>query len=969
MAIITENNGDANADSGTRYSISLGDVFQGTLEPADDKDWVRVELSEGTIYDFTLSDVDSARFELFDAAGNRIVRGGATSSGAKLIFSPDATATYYIQAGSTDDAFSGGYELSLVENTIPVGSYDEIADYLADGYWEWLGGSRVAFPVGPGGTLTADISVLPEAGRQLARWAFEAWTNVTGIGFEVVEDNNADIIFTNEPDDLASGGPTAVRNGLIIAAGVNIPDVYYARDGSSVDSFTFYVFLHEIGHALGLGHSGPYPADPDTPAATFGIENIYLIDSYQASVMSYIHQVRNTYIDASFAVNVTPMIADIIAIQDLYGVPAGIRAGDTVYGYQSNLDGYLGEFFKLWTGEESAFIGVALEHTHEYPTVKPAFADLDGDGDADLVIGKETAVLYYFENTGTSADPAFTERTGTANPLDGIAVGYYGAPAFTDLDGDGDQDLVVGNSNGADRHGEIVYLENTGTATSPGFTQRTGAANPFDHITIASWCSLAFADLDGDGDPDLVVGNEDGDVHYHENVGTPANPEFALRSGESSPVSDINAEERSVPVLVDLDHDDDYDLVIGNRQGKIYYFENTGTTTNPAFTQRIASDNPFHVATTGRYAAPALVDLDGDGDHDLAIGQQNGLIPYFENTGTPARPGFSAQHLANPTTFTIYDNGGHDTLDLRTDTEDQRVDLGPEGISDVFGLTGNLVIARDTVIEDFIAGSGDDLIAGNAVANHLNGRDGDDRLWGSGGDDILEGGAGADRLDGDAGLDRVTYRGSDAAVTVKLDAGTAMGGHAEGDVLAEIENVTGSDYGDVLWGDGGANRLEGGAGNDELRGNGGDDRLDGGAGADMLDGGPGPTCSTAGRALTCSTAGRGPTCSTAGRAPTCSTAGRGLIPLRTSIQTGASWCACMTPARSGTAMPRGIRWLLSSTWSAAGTTTSWPAMAAITGWRGVTAMTTCTAARPAGTTRCWAGTGTTGYSAARATIR
>ena len=120
---------------------------------------------------------------------------------AKLIFSPDATATYYIQAGSSNYAFSGDYELSLVENTIPVGNYDEIADYLTDGYWEWRGGSRAAFPVGPGGTLTADISVLPEAGRQLARWAFEAWTNVTGIRFEFVEDNHADIIFTNEPED------------------------------------------------------------------------------------------------------------------------------------------------------------------------------------------------------------------------------------------------------------------------------------------------------------------------------------------------------------------------------------------------------------------------------------------------------------------------------------------------------------------------------------------------------------------------------------------------------------------------------------------------------------------------------------------------------------------------------------------------------------------------------------------------
>ena len=68
---------------------------------------------------------------------------------------------------------------------------------------------------------------------------------------------------------------------------------------------------------------------------------------------------------------------------------------------------------------------------------------------------------------------------------------------------------------------------------------------------------------------------------------------------------------------------------------------------------------------------------------------------------------------------------------------DQYVDLRPEGISDVYGLKGNLVIARDTLVENFMAGSGDDRIIGNATANHL--------VAGAG-DDVLEGGAGADML-------------------------------------------------------------------------------------------------------------------------------------------------------------------------------------------------------------------------------
>ena len=111
--------------------------------------------------------------------------------------------------------------------------------------------------------------------------------------------------------------------------------------------------------------------------------------------------------------------------------------------------------------------------------------------------------------------------------------------------------------------------------------------------------------------------------------------------------------------------------------------------------------------------------------------------------------------LNNPVALTLYDNGGTDTLDLRTDTGDQRVDLRAEGISDVFGLTGNLVIARDTAIENFIAGSGNDEVIGNAAVNRLEGRAGDEELRGNEGDDVLEGGAGAYQLHGGAGADRL----------------------------------------------------------------------------------------------------------------------------------------------------------------------------------------------------------------------
>ena len=109
-----------------------------------------------------------------------------------------------------------------------------------------------------------------------------------------------------------------------------------------------------------------------------------------------------------------------------------------------------------------------------------------------------------------------------------------------------------------------------------------------------------------------------------------------------------------------------------------------------------------------------------------------------------------------------------------------------------------------------------------------------DQLYGDSGDNILEGGRGGDYLSGGLGIDTASYAGSSGAVTVNLATGSALGGDAQGDRLASIENLIGSDHNDTLTGHAGRNVLEGGAGDDRLDGGWGDDHLDGGAGIDTV---------------------------------------------------------------------------------------------------------------------------------------
>jgi len=171
----------------------------------------------------------------------------------------------------------------------------------------------------------------------------------------------------------------------------------------------------------------------------------------------------------------------------------------------------------------------------------------------------------------------------------------------------------------------------------------------------------------------------------------------------------------------------------------------------------------------------------------------------------------------------------------------------PEGVSislsTTYGYGGTAEGDRLHGIEN-LAGSGyGDYLAGQIGNNELFGLGGHDVLAGGGGSDILNGGSGndtlnggsgADDLYGDAGTDAASYFDSAERVIIHLFAGFGQSGDAEGDTFHSIENVVGSAYDDLMWGNGGSNLLRGMDGHDAIGGMDGDDTLEGGNGNDAL---------------------------------------------------------------------------------------------------------------------------------------
>ena len=289
----------------------------------------------------------------------------------------------------------------------------------------------------------------------------------------------------------------------------------------------------------------------------------------------------------------------------------------------------------------------------------PVLADIDGDGDFDAFIGDADGNVVFSANLGTPRRPGFA--AATTNPFGLADVGISAAPDLVDIDGDGDLDAFVGNSDG-----NTVFFRNTGTPSAPAFA--APSSNPFGLADVGSYATPDFADVDGDGDADAFIGELTGNTIFFGNTGTASTPAFAAPS-----TSPFKVEYSASPALADVDGDGDLDALVGSRwSNAVTLFANTGTASAPAFAQFWL---PGVSGASGGFISPAFADIDGDDDFDAFVGDFAGNVTVSENTGTVDTPVFSGRPLA---AFGLGADGTPPTF----------VDIDADGDPDAFSLVG-----------------------------------------------------------------------------------------------------------------------------------------------------------------------------------------------------------------------------------------------------------------------------------------
>ena len=717
---------------------------------------------------------------------------------------------------------------------LPTYSVDQIADYLSEGFWHARGQQPRSYDVQAGGTITVNLNGLDAQGRATAQQALDAWSSVSGLQF--AHDSNAMMVF----DDNNSGAynSSTTSGTTIIRSNINVDDAWQAYG-----DYYLQTFIHEIGHALGLGHGGNYNG-----SANFGTQAHYTNDSWQMSIMSYFAQHENPNVSASFAYLGTAQMADILAIQNLYGTPTNAQAGDTIYGDNTTLSQYgmglnTGRAITIFDSSGTDTIDLSTRSANQRLDLNAeSFSDLNGKT-GNFAIARGSVI----ENARLGSGNDHVTGNAADNTIEG------GAGNDTLL-GAGGNDVLVGGA-GADTltggtGGDAFSYASAGDAgdTITDFSLAQG-----DRVDIgALLTALGYTGTDPVADGMVWLAAATGGAWLMVNPANALRVAFLAGMSASADVSEI-IDIATQPVGPDPDAYDTLFTITNAfadnwiEANSIIRDSNGGTDTLDLSAVTYGNKIDLNGGVTGKVGRKKITIEEGTVIENLILGdgKDTGIGNEADN-----------RIEAGGGNDKIYGNDGNDTL------------LAGEGRDLAHGGTGDDVIDGGADDDKLYGGLGNDTVDGGTGNDRLYGQDGDDtldagegnnRIYGGAGNDTMVAGAGADRLYGDTGDDTMTggagkdslYGGAGADVLDGGDDDDKLYGDAGADVLTggggrdslygrdDNDFLSGGDDDDKLYGGDGDDELHGGDGRDFLKGENGNDTMTAGAGDDKLYGGKG----------------------------------------------------------------------------------------------------------------------------------
>lgn len=229
--------------------------------------------------------------------------------------------------------------------------------------------------------------------------------------------------------------------------------------------------------------------------------------------------------------------------------------------------------------------------------------------------------LTLYENTGSLSQPEFTWITDNYQNLHGLD--FYGMkPAFGDLDDDGDMDMVIGEATG-----KMHYFENVAGPNNP--AQFTHIPSFLDTLQGAQSLTPQIFDIDGDGLLDILAGETQGRVYFYKNVGLKTAPEFKLEDNFFGEVDGRNNEffGYTVPFFTDIDRDTYPELLLGTYSGKVFLYDELEQAV-PDLPFNLV-DSSFFDLNWGKFISVNAADLNNDGAMDFVLGTGRGGFRFF----------------------------------------------------------------------------------------------------------------------------------------------------------------------------------------------------------------------------------------------------------------------------------------------------------------------------------------------------